>query len=561
MLSCLFTVICTTFFMRKYFILILFFFFYYLVYINFCLAQPVFIHSIDRERTSVCSGIDKDVANHLYGVGIINKTPQYKTNILFVYKWDEQEQLIWKKEWSATNYYLEPKVICSGSDVYITGTFFEKMEIDGRVLTAANPKIATAFLVKLDNMGKVIWLNKLDSETFVDIRAITLTKEGNILCAGGFIRNVKIGNSLLEGNNSMNSLLIAYNEEGKMLWARHDKSKYSSLSAIAIDKENHILIGGRFRDNLHWDEVALTNAAPNSIAPFVGCLDEKGNAIWFRSTASMGYTALVYDIVTDKSNDIYLTGMMTGVGDWKEQTTANREKEEGFLTKYSAKGEFQWVQTLGGKNNNEYDAGMNIKIDKDENIWWVGNITLDTNQIAGLPVEIKGELDIFRLKCNKDGKIVEAKTWGGSNKEWIKAVLSDSKENIYIAGFYYVETEWGDTYLTSLSTQKQGFIAKLPNPNDKQAPTIAYIPPTFIEIGPNPTREDFSIRINDLKVPLVNFSIKDNNGRVILNETTNPVLQFKRNISATSWAEGVYILTFEFENGAVLTRKVVKEAL
>lgn len=545
---------------KNHWIQILFLFFYSITSISIGFTQAVYIHSIDRERISACSGIDKDVANHLYGVGIMNKTPQYKTNVLFVYKWDDQEQLIWKKEWSATNYYLEPKVICSGADIYITGTFFEKMEIEGRVLTATNSKVATAFLIKLDNMGKVIWINKLDSELFVDIRAITLTNEGNILCAGGFVRNVKMGNYLLEGNNSMNSLLVAYSENGKMLWARHDKSKYSSLSAVAIDKEGHILIGGRFRDNIHWDEASATNTAPSSIAPFVGCLDDKGNALWIRSAASMGYTAFVYDIAVDNKNDVYLTGMMTGVGDWKEQTTAKREKEEAFLTKYAANGDYQWTQTLGGNNNNEYDAGMSIKIDKAENIWWTGNITLDTNNIAGIPVEIKGELDIFRIKCSKEGKIQEAKIWGGSNKEWIKAILSDAKENIYIAGFYYVETEWGDTYLTSLSTQKQGFIAKLPNPNDKQSPLIPYIPPTFIEISPNPTKGNFSITINDLKVPIVNFSIKDNSNKVLLTEITNPLFQFRRNISAETWAEGIYILTFEFENGAVLTRKLVKEA-
>lgn len=136
-------------------------------------------------------------------------------------------------------------------------------------------------------------------------------------------------------------------------------------------------------------------------------------------------------IKTDKVGNIYVLGVFTGIGTFHTLEKESMGKKDIFLAKYDVKGVFQWVQSMGGIND---DEGKSIDIDSVGNIYITGFYdefaTFGNIKISGKSQEV------FLAKCNSLGIFQWVKTAGGDRYDSGYSVALDKLGNVYVTGSF-----------------------------------------------------------------------------------------------------------------------------
>jgi gliding motility-associated-like protein len=178
-------------------------------------------------------------------------------------------------------------------------------------------------------------------------------------------------------------------------------------------------------------------------------------------------------IATDASGNVYTTGYFNGTTDFNPgAATYNLTPVGGddiFISKVDANGDFVWAISMGGAGD---DNGNAIAVDNDGNIYTTGffNGTADFDPgIGTFNITALGSADVFISKIDPDGKLVWAKSAGGTGFEQAYAIALDASGNAYTTGYFFGTADFdpnaGTFNLTALA-QSDVFIWKLDNNGD-----------------------------------------------------------------------------------------------
>jgi hypothetical protein len=165
---------------------------------------------------------------------------------------------------------------------------------------------------------------------------------------------------------------------------------------------------------------------------------QNGQVIWAVGMAN----ASAASVSPDKFGNVYLTGQTFGTGTFygvAASVTVQTPDSDGFLAKYDASGDIQWVKTFGGTN--DYDDSRLVKTDALGNIYVSGN----SSKSQTTPQKV----NYFLKKFDPYGVF----QWE-STSEWIDWVLVgamdiDVNDNIYVTGDFNDSAKFGGTTLTT----------------------------------------------------------------------------------------------------------------
>ena len=163
-------------------------------------------------------------------------------------------------------------------------------------------------------------------------------------------------------------------------------------------------------------------------------------------------------IATDAGGNTYVTGYYSGTAFFDAQVIISLGGKDAFLVKYNAAGNAQWAATIGGTGN---DEGSAVSVDGSGNIYVAGFYASPSiTTTAGILNNSGGE-DIFFLKYNSSGTLLNAVKAGGSGYEKCLGICNDASGNLYATG-YIAGTQgcsFGSTTLTGTGVSSM-FIAK-----------------------------------------------------------------------------------------------------
>lgn len=246
---------------------------------------------------------------------------------------------------------------------------------------------------------------------------------------------------------------IKYDTDGNQLWvARYDgfwNNGTSRAYALAIDDSNCVYVAGASWGYSSFDYVIVK-------------YNPDGNQIWVARSWADGQP---FDIVVDKSSNVYVTGRSYGQFTWAD-----------FLTvKYDANGNELWAKRYNGTTNS-YDAATAIAIDELGNVYVTGTsgdyITIKYDSVGNqLWIAryngLQNSLDeAFALSVDLDGNVhvtgrcyygigtsndmVTVKYDSNGNQIWIvsyngpenysdeaTAIALDRTGNVYVTGSSY----------------------------------------------------------------------------------------------------------------------------
>ncbi|MDC0229583.1 SBBP repeat-containing protein [Deltaproteobacteria bacterium] len=154
--------------------------------------------------------------------------------------------------------------------------------------------------------------------------------------------------------------------------------------------------------------------------------DNTTNSSWTKQLGTSS-TDVGWDVTSDSSNNIYVTGLTWGGLDGN----TNSGNYDMFLVKYNSSGTKQWTKQLGTSSR---DNGKGVITDSSGNIYVTGTTYggLDGNTYSG-----GGE--IFLVKYNSSGTKQWTKQLGTSSDSTnlgssSRGVTIDSSGNIYVTG-------------------------------------------------------------------------------------------------------------------------------
>ncbi len=257
------------------------------------------------------------------------------------------------------------------------------------------------------------------------------------------------GNIYITGRTNGDIYLAKFNSSNHLQWNQTwGGNEYETINQIVLDSFNNIYLGGcvdisfgfnqlllvkfnsfgQYQWNQTWgggtgdfwlgmavdsiDNIYLVGSTDNFTISAVGCLvkfNSLGQYQWNRTWGGNSYGRGT-DIVIDPSDNIYITGDISGVGGL-----------DAFLIKYNNLGQYQWNRTY---NFNIVQQATSIALDSLNNIY-IGGLVTNFSLLDG---------DMFLLKYNQTGELQWDHIWGISGMDIIYDIALDSDNNIYLVG-------------------------------------------------------------------------------------------------------------------------------
>ena len=223
----------------------------------------------------------------------------------------------------------------------------------------------------------------------------------------------------------------------------------------AIDSSGNIYNTGAFSGTLDFDPGpgVFNLSADGTSDIIIRKTDAEGDFVWAKAIGSSISDVRWYDkgksIAIDDSGFVYVAGVFYGTVDFDpgvdEYYLTSNGKQDSFILKLSADGEFVWVRTIGGTL---IDEVMSIALDHNGNLYatgqYEGSVDFDPGDgVFVLSTFGFGDTDIFILKLDSKGEFLWALSIGGFDTVGLTtgldggmSVTVDASANVYITGVF-----------------------------------------------------------------------------------------------------------------------------
>ncbi len=375
----------------------------------------------------------------------------------FVVKYDPSGNLLWAQSAGGASFDAGMGITSDvNGNIVITGCFNGTITFGKTALTSKGSK--DIFVVKYDASGNVLWAKSaggLDSETGASISSDV---HGNVIVTGYFqssslmFDTTKITNKSI--GNREDIFIVKYDASGKVLWAKGVGGSDPDLGrSIATDASGNIVITGEYSSaSLSFDTQTITNTTEHSKEIFVVKYNANGQVIWSKS-AGGGTHDVGTGICSDAKGNVLVTGYFfnsTLTFGSITLTNAPGFNSNMFVVKYDKSGNVIWAKTAG-ENGDEF--GTAICTDAGGNVFVSGEFMHNPIIFDAIKLSNAGDRDIFVVKYDASGKILQAKGAGGIAIDENKSMCTDPNGNVFITGVSASDSlKFGSSVLTNKSS-------------------------------------------------------------------------------------------------------------
>ncbi|MFT3910741.1 MAG: T9SS type A sorting domain-containing protein [Ferruginibacter sp.] len=305
-----------------------------------------------------------------------------------------------------------------------------------------------SFVLKLDKHGNFVWARNFDGvQGGTSNKSITIDRDGNLVLAGIIGGTVDVdpgpGTFLITTNSVIDFLVVKLTADGNFLWAKSMPcDHYNDVYDLTTDVQNNILLCGYFIGEVDMDPgpgVYSLGPAVSSNA-FILKLNNNGDFLWAKTLYDLTGSG-AGAIRTSNTGDVYVCGgFYNTIFDQLSGTVINSQGQaDGFILKLTANGDFVWVRTFGGNDN---DGAIAIAIGKDDMIYSTGNFNntcLFSDGINTFSLTSAGYDDACISKFSPDGDYLWVKQIGNADLtlgDAFNDITLDTAGNIYCMGLF-----------------------------------------------------------------------------------------------------------------------------
>lgn len=377
---------------------------------------------------------------------------------------------LWAKGFGASNsQYAYGVATDAQGNVYLAGYFYGDPEFGELKLTSAGS--ADGFIAKLTPNGNPIWVKQFGNSNYTDARDVAVDSKGNAYVIGRFSGTLSIGTTILNstktssGGDSGDIIVAAIDKDGKWLWGKNYGSPSTDYGyGVAVDSNDNINITGYFYDTMTVG--ATTLSAVGSADVFVAQLDSTGKETWAKSYGSTS-SDYAYRIAVDSSDNIAISGYFYNTMTVGTTTLSSIGSGDIYVIKLDKTGKEVWGASGGGTS---VDYGYGIAFDSTGNAYVSGSVYTSSSAtnfatFGSTTLKTAGLRDVFVGKIDAStGQWSWAKSFdgvGSTSTDYGRGVAVDSKNNVFVTGYFYSGLKVGKTVLTGPSSSAEVFLAQL----------------------------------------------------------------------------------------------------
>lgn len=335
------------------------------------------------------------ISGHFYDTITIGTTTLISSGSadIFVAKLNSNGIWQWAVRAGSTSYcYGNGLAVDSDDNLYLSGSFTDTADFGDFSVTSMGGQ--DIYLAKLDTDGNWLWVRRGGGSQTASGTEVALDSNDNIYISGNFYGSGFFGNTLLTSNGITDVFIAKLNGNGEWIWAESGGGpNMNTVYSIAVDTEDYVYIGGRFRSTASFGNTELISAGSSDA--FVAKIDSAGNWQW-ASRAGGPDSCDAYGLAVDSDNNVYVTGGFTGISDFGDTVLNNIVANWNlFIAKMDSDGNWLWAERAGHYDGT--DSGFSIAPDNMGNVyltgWFTGSALFGTSLLHS-----EGEDDIFVAK-------------------------------------------------------------------------------------------------------------------------------------------------------------------
>ncbi len=302
--------------------------------------------------------------------------------------------------------------------------------------TLTNNGSYDGMIIKYDAKGEVEWARSIGGSSNEFIYSVAETNDGGYIAGGYFNSNsIQVGDYTLNSNGGNDGMIIKYDAEGEVEWARSvGGSKSDDIQSVATTENGGYIAGGYFNSNsIQVGDYTLNSNGGND--GMIIKYASSGEVEWARSVGGSIGADSIYSVASTSDGGVIVGGDFTSskiqVG---EYTLTNRGKSDGMVIKYDASGEVEWAKAIGGDEGDEIHS---VAITEDGGYIAGGYFSSSSIQIGEYTLTNNSSSTSFSdgmiIKYASSGEVEWAKGIGGTSEDRIQSVAT-TEDGEYIAG-------------------------------------------------------------------------------------------------------------------------------
>lgn len=320
-------------------------------------------------------------------------------------------------------------------NLYILGQHYSPVWIEGIQL----PSEEGALVVKLDSNCNMSWVIDPSPGTYSRYRQIGVTSDGvpylllstySAYPVGGFVTNPWVSAGYIAGVSTGGG--ISWLES---TWVNYYSSQGTDICQLSSG-ENFVC--GNYQGAFVRPDAAYPCFGTGGNDIYVAGLTNSGAWLWTNVAGGEGNDE-VNAIVTDTSQNSYITGSYSGTMHFGDLTITANGETDIFVAKLDNQGAWLWAETFGGSGS---DSGADLVLDAAGNLCVTGTYTGTVNFTCG-EVTSQGLSDIFVLKLDNSGTPLAAVSGGGAGDDTGTGIVSTPDLHYAICGSFDAMATFG----------------------------------------------------------------------------------------------------------------------
>ncbi|MBL4594142.1 MAG: gliding motility-associated C-terminal domain-containing protein, partial [Flavobacteriales bacterium] len=283
-------------------------------------------------------------------------------------------------------------------------------------------------------------------------------------------------------NHDKNFFVAKMDPDGTFLWASSGGAFIDDrMLGMHVDPDGNVYCTGTFWGSAGADfgpSIFLSGGGYDQ--SFLAKMDANGNWLWAREFGSPSsgtyslpapvFTVWIgddhgYDLETDASGNIYITGWWSGDDAYFDSFTLSNPTwgpdttTMAYVAKLDPFGNFLWARKFDGVDDKRGERDNRMALDNDANIYITGGFR--NSGIYGQDTLVsRGDWDIFVTKLDSGGNFMWSRRAGSDKGDRGNGIAIAPDGDIYIDGEFRGDADFG-TDTIGHKKRKDIFVAKL----------------------------------------------------------------------------------------------------
>ena len=191
---------------------------------------------------------------------------------------------------------------------YVVGGYFESktIQILGNEIITNSGNYANGLIIKYtmqENANTIIEnIRGIGGDASDHITSVAATSDGGYIAGGYFdSEEIQVGNKTITNNGGEDGLIIKYNGEGEVEWAKSfGGSGYDEINSVTATKDGGYVAGGFFSgDEIQVGDISITNNGAFGKDGIVIKYSSSGEVEWAESFGGVNYDEINSVVATE----------------------------------------------------------------------------------------------------------------------------------------------------------------------------------------------------------------------------------------------------------------------